>query len=142
MLAQIGGDLSPLCRARWKEEMADPRVFFAAERTLLAWIRTGLTVIGLGFVVARFGLFLSLLSASPRVPEGGIHAPAISNAIGVALAALGACAILGALRNHQEYLKSIPPEDLPRRPLPWLATILAASISAAGIVLAVYLAIV
>ena len=31
---------------------SDPRVFFAAERTLLAWIRTGLTIIALGFVVA------------------------------------------------------------------------------------------
>ncbi len=29
----------------------DPRVYFAAERTLLAWIRTGITTIGLGFVV-------------------------------------------------------------------------------------------
>ena len=30
----------------------------AAERTLLAWIRTGLALMGFGFVVARFGLFL------------------------------------------------------------------------------------
>ena len=36
----------------------DPRVFFAAERTFLAWIRTGLALMGFGFVVARFGLFL------------------------------------------------------------------------------------
>ncbi|HAB15828.1 MAG TPA: hypothetical protein DCE44_05190, partial [Verrucomicrobiales bacterium] len=43
--------------------MADPRVFFAAERTLLAWIRTGLTIMGFGFVVARFGLFLRLFVA-------------------------------------------------------------------------------
>ena len=40
----------------------DPRIFFAAERTLLAWLRTGIAVIGLGFVVARFGLFLRLIS--------------------------------------------------------------------------------
>ncbi len=32
----------------------DPRVVFAAERTLLVWIRTGLSLIGFGFVVARF----------------------------------------------------------------------------------------
>jgi putative membrane protein len=32
----------------------DPRVYFAAERTLLAWIRTGLALMGFGFVVARF----------------------------------------------------------------------------------------
>lgn len=36
----------------------DPRVYFAGERTLLAWIRTGLALMGFGFVVARFGLFL------------------------------------------------------------------------------------
>jgi putative membrane protein len=39
----------------------DPRVYFAAERTLPAWIRTGIAMIGLGFVVARFGLLLRLL---------------------------------------------------------------------------------
>ncbi|MGC4004834.1 MAG: DUF202 domain-containing protein [Pirellulales bacterium] len=34
----------------------DPRVYFSAERTLLAWIRTALAVIGVGFAVARIGL--------------------------------------------------------------------------------------
>ena len=39
----------------------DPRVYFAAERTLLAWLRTGLTVMAFGFVIARFGLFLQIV---------------------------------------------------------------------------------
>jgi putative membrane protein len=43
--------------------------YLAAERTLLAWIRTGLAMMGFGFVVARFGLFLQQLqviqNASP-----------------------------------------------------------------------------
>jgi len=42
----------------------DPRVYFAAERTFLAWIRTGLGLIGIGFAVSRFGLFFRQLSAS------------------------------------------------------------------------------
>ena len=51
--------------------MGDPRVFFAAERTLLAWVRTGLTIMAFGFVVARFGLFLRLLAAQQGqgIPE-------------------------------------------------------------------------
>lgn len=32
--------------------------YLAAQRTFLAWIRTGLALMGFGFVVARFGLFL------------------------------------------------------------------------------------
>jgi uncharacterized membrane protein YidH (DUF202 family) len=35
--------------------------YLAAERTFLAWIRTGLALMGFGFVVARFGLFLTEL---------------------------------------------------------------------------------
>lgn len=36
----------------------DLRQHFALERTLLAYLRTGLALIGLGFVMARFGLLL------------------------------------------------------------------------------------
>jgi len=44
--------------SRTNEPPDDPRVPLAAERTLLAWVRTGLALMGFGFVVARFGLFL------------------------------------------------------------------------------------
>ncbi len=37
---------------------ADLRDYLAAERTFLAWVRTGVSAMGLGFVVARFGIFL------------------------------------------------------------------------------------
>lgn len=52
----------------------DPRVYFAAERTLLAWVRTGLAMMGFGFVVSRFGLFLREIAAvqavTPPRPQG------------------------------------------------------------------------
>jgi len=43
--------------------------YLAAERTLLAWIRTGLALMGFGFVVARFGLFLQEI----RIVEPGLQ---------------------------------------------------------------------
>ncbi len=69
---------------------ADPRVYFAAERTLLAWIRTGITIMAFGFVVARFGLFLRLLRA-----EGGQHVPpgGLSPYLCAALVLIGVVAI-------------------------------------------------
>ena len=52
-------------------EPEDPRVRFAAERTVLAWIRTGLAMMGFGFVVARFGVFLrELANTAPAGPAG------------------------------------------------------------------------
>ena len=51
----------------------DPRVPLAAERTFLAWIRTGLALMGFGFVVARFGLFLRELTAVQKIPQPLSH---------------------------------------------------------------------
>jgi putative membrane protein len=65
-----------------------PSDFLAAERTFLAWIRTGLALMGFGFVVARFGLFLRELAASNHFRP--VEAPGISLWIGVMLMVLGA----------------------------------------------------
>src|ERR1700674_353472 len=47
---------------------SSPADYLAAERTFLAWIRTGLALMGFGFVVARFGLFLeSLQIGQPKL---------------------------------------------------------------------------
>jgi hypothetical protein len=40
------------------EDSARMRDLLASNRTLLAWVRTAISFAGLGFVVARFGLFL------------------------------------------------------------------------------------
>lgn len=90
-------------------ENIDPRIYFAAERTLLAWVRTGLTVIGLGFVVARFGLFLRAihnnLDADP-------HAGSVF--IGVGLVLLGAVATGMAAWQHVRFCRNLRPADRPQ----------------------------
>lgn len=118
---------------------SDPRVFFAAERTLLAWVRSGMAVMALGFVVAKFGLFLSLLSASS--PANSVLHPSngLSNIFGISLVIIGVAITLGAQLNHQLYVKTLPHEDVPRLAIPWLAPLLTFSISVVGLLLASYL---
>lgn len=121
--------------------MSDPRVFFAAERTMLAWLRSGMTVMALGFVVARFGLFLGIVSASLHLRTDGITPNhRLSEAIGIALVVLGASSIAVALQNHRAYLRTLPREDIPQQPMPWLTSAMSASLAIIGILLAIYLA--
>lgn len=47
------------------------RDHLANERTFLAWVRTALGLIGLGFVLARMGLFLRQLAGAGLIHEGG-----------------------------------------------------------------------
>ncbi len=66
----------------------------AAERTLLAWLRTGIALMGFGFVVAKFALFLRefRLSQSPPAPGAG----GISVLFGTLLILLGVCVHVAA----------------------------------------------
>lgn len=118
---------------------SDPRVFFAAERTLLAWVRSGITVMALGFVVAKFGLFLTLLSASSAVMSHLHQSSSLSNIFGIALVMIGIAIILGAQLNHHLYVQTLPPEDVPELAITWLASLLTFSIAFVGILLAIYL---
>ncbi|HEY6043355.1 MAG TPA: DUF202 domain-containing protein [Nitrosospira sp.] len=120
--------------------MPDPRVFFAAERTLLAWVRTGLTIMALGFVVARFGLFLALLGASSgSAVSSPVHAHWPSGALGTTLVLAGSAIILGALHNHRRYVRSLPQEDIPMLAIPWLTSFLSLTVATVGTLLSIYL---
>jgi putative membrane protein len=122
--------------------VSDPRVFFAAERTLLAWIRTGLTIMGFGFVVARFGLFLSLLAAQ-RIPSTAPVAspPHFSSGIGIALVLLGATSMIFAAIQHRRLVLSLPVGDLPRWHSRAFPVVLALILGSLGLLLAAYLAV-
>ena len=119
--------------------MHDPRVFFAAERTLLAWVRTGLTIMAFGFVVARFGLFLHAIELQGLGHTAQPAAQALSTVVGIALVLLGTgCMVLGAIQ-HQSYVSTLPAADIPRSHDPRYPIDLAVLLAVLGLVLAVYL---
>lgn len=79
------------------EESTRAREHLANERTLLAWIRTAIALMGMGFVVARFGIFLRQFALATSQADPG--SPRLSTAIGVGLVAGGSIAgALGSIR--------------------------------------------
>jgi putative membrane protein len=81
----------PDAQLKTENESTRAREHLANERTLLAWIRTAIALMGLGFVVARFGLFLREISAigGHSVQSGSSY----SGPIGIVLVASGLVAV-------------------------------------------------
>ena len=74
--------------------------YLANERTFLAWIRTSIAVISLGFVVAKFGVWMRELVARLS-PQNPMHSTGMSLPLGVTMMALGGVlAVLAALHYH------------------------------------------
>lgn len=113
----------------------DPRVFFAAERTLLAWVRTGLTVVGIGFVVARFGLFLRLMARETHGADPG-HA---STYLGVAFVLLGSSGIALGILQFARFVRTLDAIDKPVGYRLGASVVFSALLAVIGLLLAVYL---
>ena len=83
----------------------DPRVYLAAERTLLAWIRSGLAMMGFGFALAQF------TSHVHEVPAGGGDSPIQSAGgslwFGTALVLMGVLANLSAALTHLRLVRQL-----------------------------------
>jgi putative membrane protein len=88
---------------------ADPRVLFAAERTLLAWQRSAIALMGFGFVVERFGLFLQMVAHQPLAASQR----GFSLGLGVLLLVLGAAVALISARQFRQVAKSLDPAVVP-----------------------------
>lgn len=74
--------------------------FLAAERTFLAWVRTSIAVMSLGFVVAKFGVWLRQLAGNTGARAVRQEA-SMSMPVGITMIAAGAIvAVLAAWRYH------------------------------------------
>ncbi|MFO0937766.1 MAG: DUF202 domain-containing protein [Gemmataceae bacterium] len=116
----------------------DPRVRFAAERTLLAWVRTGIALMGFGFVVARFGLFLRELATVSHT-EHQVHSTKFSMMFGVALTLAGVFATAFAAWEYRKVLRRIDGREPFQPPRVSLGLLMAGILSLLGVVLAIYL---
>jgi uncharacterized protein (DUF302 family)/uncharacterized membrane protein YidH (DUF202 family) len=111
--------------------------YLAAERTLLAWIRTGLGLMGFGFVVARFGLFLqqlqSIQSRFATPPSG------LSLWFGTALIGLGIIVNLFAGWHHYRLVKALDRGDTSVSSPTRQSVALAVLLALVGLAMAIYL---
>jgi putative membrane protein len=115
-------------------DINDPRVFFAAERTLMAWSRTGLTLMAFGFVLERFGLFMHVLREDP-----GHVGRDLSFWIGIAFIALAMVVIGFSIVQFRRVLASLKPAEIPARYCTWSGIAMNLLVVLLGIALLAYL---
>jgi uncharacterized protein (DUF302 family)/uncharacterized membrane protein YidH (DUF202 family) len=111
--------------------------YLAAERTLLAWIRTGLALMGFGFVVARFGLFLQELQAVQKTLAGQSYG--LSLWFGTALIAVGVIVNLFAGWQHARLVRDLDRGDATRARPAGPAVTIALFLALIGLAMTIYL---
>jgi len=110
-------------------ELGDPRVLFAAERTLLAWSRTATGLMAFGFLVDRAGLLV----------QGAGAARDLGFWIGLAFILLGVALSLIAVLHYARAVQTLQPAEIPRGYWVHLSTATSVAIALLGLALAVYL---
>jgi len=111
--------------------------YLAAERTVLAWVRTGLALMGFGFVVARFGLFLQELQAVEKTLSGQSYG--LSLWFGTALIAVGVFVNLFAGWQHARLVRDLDGGDATRGRPAAPAVAIALFLALVGLAMTIYL---
>jgi putative membrane protein len=128
------GDLMSAVPA-YPTPVEDPRIYLAAERTFLAWIRTSISLMGFGFLIARFALFLRGYGLA--VEPHATARPAVSSWLGFGMVCVGVAVSVMAAVRHRAYIQALekgignPPRDVRT------AVLLAAVLAIVGLAIAV-----
>ncbi|QKQ77044.1 DUF202 domain-containing protein [Nostoc sp. TCL240-02] len=95
----------------------------ANERTFLAWLRTSISLIGFGFAIARFGIFLQQLNIAITQQETQVNPLSNSENLGIALVVFGILAVaLAAWRYNQVFWQIERADYKPNRIIVWIMT--------------------
>ncbi|MDQ1149548.1 YidH family protein [Sphingobacterium zeae] len=109
----------------------------ANERTFLAWIRTSLGIMGFGFVVVKFSLFIRQIELILKkdVVVGSQHE--YSGVVGVSIVVIGALTVIVAFFKYRKTNKQIEEENFVQTSNS--ITIVAVLIFVIGLILSWYL---
>lgn len=119
------------------------RMILQLETSLLVWVRTSLAMMGFGFVIARFGLFLREIAQADKLTvQSYPWLTQVNTFTGTALIVLGTGVLLLAVRNHQRTVERLHRGEL-TLPSRWsLSVVVSFLLAALGMGLAIYLALV
>ena len=119
------------------------RLLLQLETSLLMWLRTSLALMGFGFVIARFGLFLREIAQAHQVDvQPRPWLVAVNSGLGTGLIGLGIVVMLLAVVNHRRAVERLRRGEF-ALPSSWsLSVILSLILAAVGMGMALYLALV
>ena len=115
--------------------------YLANQRTFLSWVRTSIALIGLGFAIERFSIFLQQFRLIADPDTTGNAAPATAHEysalIGIGMIVMGTGLMVYALKNYLDSNKTIASgRYMPKNAIVYTAS---ATIIGLGIIMIIFL---
>jgi putative membrane protein len=120
-----------------EKPVCDLRDYLAEERTFLAWIRTGIALMGFGLVTSQFELFADEPHIAQHASHGHSHGPSLW--FGMALVAVGVAVHLFSAWRYTRLVGELSRGQFVHRPVSKQGVIVALFLALLGIAITIYL---